>query len=83
MAKLGMTHESIGPPRIVAQSNVLNRMSAPATGNRPDPRSRLAQRRVLLPSKDFFFNGEAVVVITCRRRTPTATAWCSSADPTC
>src|SRR6202453_3218612 len=35
MAKLGMTGESIAPPRIVAQSNVLNRMTGPQPGNGP------------------------------------------------
>ena len=63
MAKLGMTGESIGPPRIVAQSNVLNRMSAPPSGNQPKiPEAAWPNDEYFLPSKDFFFNGEAVVV---------------------
>ena len=63
MAKLGMTHESTGAPRIVAQSNVLNRMSAPPTGNQPTiPQAAWPNDEYFLPSKDFFLNGEAVVV---------------------
>jgi cyclase len=63
MAKLGMTGESIGPPRIVAQSNVLNRMTAAPTANQPKiPEAKWPNDEYFLPSKDFFFNGEAVVV---------------------
>jgi cyclase len=63
MAKLGMTRESIGPPRIVAQSNVLNRMSGPQPANAPKiPEEAWPNDEYFLPSKDFFFNGEAVVV---------------------
>jgi cyclase len=63
MAKLGMTGESIGPPRIVAQSNVLNRMTAAPSGNQPKiPEAEWPNDEYFLPSKDFFFNGEAVVV---------------------
>jgi len=63
MAKLGMTGESIGPPRIVAQSNVLNRMTAPPSGNQPKiPEAEWPNDEYFMPSKDFFFNGEAVVV---------------------
>jgi len=63
MAKLGMTHESIGPPRIVAQSNVLNRMSGPQPGNQPKiPEAAWPNDEYFVPSKDFFFNGEAVAV---------------------
>ena len=53
MAKLGMTRESIGPPRIVAQSNVLNRMTRAARQPAQDPRSRLAQRRILPAHQGF------------------------------
>ncbi len=63
MAKLGMTRESIGPPRIVAQSNVLNRMTAPPAANQPKiPEAAWPNDEYFLPTKDFFFNGEAVVV---------------------
>jgi cyclase len=62
MAKLGMTRESVGAPRIVAQSNVLNRMSTPAPGEPKIPEAAWPNDEYFLPSKDFFFNGEAVVV---------------------
>jgi len=63
IARLGMTGESIGPPRIVAQSNVLNRMTMPAAGNQPKiPEAAWPNDEYFQPSKDFFFNGEAVVV---------------------
>jgi cyclase len=62
MAKLGMTGESIGPPRIVAQSNVLNRMTNPAPGEPKIPEAAWPNDEYFLPSKDFYFNGEAVVV---------------------
>jgi cyclase len=62
MAKLGMTRESIGPPRIVAQSNVLNRMTTPAPGEAKVPEADWPNDEYFMPTKDFFFNGEAVVV---------------------
>ena len=63
MAKLGMTHASIGPPRIVAHSNVLDRMSGPQPGNQPKiPEEAWPNDEYFLPTKDFFLNGEAVVV---------------------
>jgi cyclase len=62
MAKLGMTRESVGAPRIVAQSNVLNRMTTPAPGEAKIPEAAWPNDEYFLPSKDFFFNGEAVVV---------------------
>jgi cyclase len=62
IAKLGMTRESIGPPRIVAQSNVLNRMTTPAPGEPKVPEAAWPNDEYFLPSKDFYFNGEAVVV---------------------
>jgi cyclase len=62
MSKLGMTPESIGPPRIVAQSNVLNRMTTPAPGQPKIPEAAWPNDEYFLPTKDFFFNGEAVVV---------------------
>ncbi len=63
MAKLGMTRESIGAPRIVAQSNVLNRMTEAQPGNQPKiPEADWPNDEYFQPTKDFFFNGEAVVV---------------------
>ena len=62
MAKLGMTRESIGPPRIVAQSNVLNRMTTPTAGQPKIPEAEWPNDEYFTPTKDFFVNGEAVVV---------------------
>ncbi len=63
MSKLGMTRESIGPPRIVAQSNVLNRMTEAQPANQPKiPEADWPNDEYFEPTKDFFFNGEAVVV---------------------
>jgi cyclase len=63
ISKLGMTRESIAGPRIVAQSNVLNRMTGPQPDNQPKiPEEEWPNDEYFLPSKDFFFNGEAVVV---------------------
>jgi cyclase len=47
------------PPRIVAHESVLNRMSA-ASGKVPD--ALWPNDEYFLPTKDFSFNGEAVVV---------------------
>jgi glyoxylase-like metal-dependent hydrolase (beta-lactamase superfamily II) len=61
--KLGMTRESVGPPRLIAQSNVLNRMSGPQPNNGPPiPEAAWPNDEYFLPTKDFFFNGEAVIV---------------------
>jgi len=62
IAKLGMTGESVGAPRIVAQSNVLNRMTSPAPGEPKIPEATWPNDEYFTPTKDFFFNGEAVVV---------------------
>lgn len=62
IAKLGMTQESVGAPRIVAQSNVLNRMTSPAPGEPKIPEAAWPNDEYFTPTKDFFFNGEAVVV---------------------
>ena len=62
MAKLGMTRESIGAPRIVAQSNVLNRMTSAQPGQPKIPEAEWPNDEYFMPTKDFFFNGEAVVV---------------------
>ena len=63
IAKLGMTRESVGAPRIVAQSNVLNRMSARQPGNQPKiEEAAWPNDEYFTPTKDFFFNGEAIIV---------------------
>jgi glyoxylase-like metal-dependent hydrolase (beta-lactamase superfamily II) len=50
-------------PRIVAHENVLNRMSAATLGNQEKvPDALWPNDEYFLPTKDFAFNGEAVVV---------------------
>ncbi len=50
-------------PRIIANDHVLNRMTArPAAGQPAVPESDWPNDEYFTPSKDFFFNGEAVVV---------------------
>lgn len=49
--------------RIIAHENVLNRMSrAPLAGEAPIPEAQWPNDEYFQPSKDFAFNGEAVVV---------------------
>ena len=63
LAKLGATPASLGAPRIVAHENVLNRMTARPTGNEPPiPVAGWPNDEYPGARKDFFFNGEAVVV---------------------
>ncbi len=50
-------------PRIIANDHVLNRMTAPpAAGQAAVPESDWPNDEYFTPSKDFFFNGEAVIV---------------------
>jgi cyclase len=50
-------------PRIIANDHVLNRMTAaPAPGQQPFPEADLPNDEYFNPTKDFFFNNEAVVV---------------------
>ena len=50
-------------PRMVAHQNVLNRMSAAPTGSQPPvPDGLWPNDEYFTPTKDFSFNGEAVVV---------------------
>jgi cyclase len=50
-------------PRIIAHENVLNRVSAAPTGGRaPVPDALWPNDEYFMPTKDFSFNGEAVVV---------------------
>jgi cyclase len=50
-------------PRIIAYENVLNRVSAtPATGRAAVPEALWPNDEYFMPTKDFSFNGEAVVV---------------------
>jgi cyclase len=62
LARLGMTPASLGPPRIVAHSSVLNRMAS-KEANQPElPEAGWPNDEYFNPTKDFFFNNEAVVV---------------------
>ncbi|HTR35484.1 MAG TPA: MBL fold metallo-hydrolase [Bryobacteraceae bacterium] len=62
-SKLGMTRTSIGAPRIVAQSNVLNRMTGPQPDHQPKiPEAEWPNDEYFSPFKDFFMNGEAIKV---------------------
>ena len=50
-------------PRIIAHQNVLNRLSAaPANSGSPVPDALWPNDEYFMPTKDFSFNGEAVVV---------------------
>ncbi len=58
LARLGATPASLGRPRIVAHERVVRRMVAsPGV-----PRDAWPNDDYFTPEKDFFFNGEAVVV---------------------
>ncbi len=53
-----------GGATVIAHENVLNRMTAPAkSGETPPPQKGLPNDEYFSPTKDFFFNGEAVLVI--------------------
>jgi cyclase len=50
-------------PRIIANDHVLNRMTAPpAAGQQPFPEADWPNDEYFNPTKDFFFNNEAVIV---------------------
>jgi cyclase len=52
-----------GGATVIANENVLNRMTKPVTGNTTPPLERgLPNDEYFTPTKDFFFNGEAVVI---------------------
>jgi cyclase len=51
------------PLNIIAHENVLNRMTAPVTGNQtPPPQMGLPTDEYFRPTKDFHFNGEAIIL---------------------
>jgi glyoxylase-like metal-dependent hydrolase (beta-lactamase superfamily II) len=53
-----------GGATVIAHENVLNRMTAPAKpGQTQAPQKGLPNDEYFTPTKDFFFNGEAVIVI--------------------
>lgn len=52
-----------GGPTIIAHANVLNRLTAPVTGNQtPPPQKGLPNDEYDWQFKDLYFNGEAVVI---------------------
>ncbi len=52
-----------GGATVIAHDNVLNRMTTPVTGGQaPPPQTGLPNDEYDTPTKDFFFNGEAVVI---------------------
>ena len=67
VARLTATGEGDARPRIVAHENVLNRMSAAPVGNAKGSQPAVSDAlwpndEYSTPTKDFSFNGEAVVV---------------------
>jgi len=53
-----------GGATIIAHENVLNRMTTPVTGNQtPPPQKGLPTDEYFTPTKDLFFDGEAVVIM--------------------
>lgn len=58
LARLGTTPASIGRPRMVAHQNVVHRL----VGTPAVPRDAWPNDDFFTPDKDFFFNGEAVIV---------------------
>ena len=51
------------PLAIIAHENVLNRMTTPVTGSKtPPPQVGLPTDEYFRPSKDFHFNGEAIIL---------------------
>jgi cyclase len=61
IAKAGSTTRG-GPTEIIAQENVLNRMSAPAGKQAPTPTEAWPTDTFFPEEKDFFFNDEAVML---------------------
>jgi cyclase len=49
-------------PRIIANDHVLNRMTTPIAGQPATPDADLPNDEYFNPTKDFFFNNEAVIV---------------------
>jgi glyoxylase-like metal-dependent hydrolase (beta-lactamase superfamily II) len=50
------------PLRIIAQENVLNRMTKPAGKETPTPQLGLPEDEYFTPSKDLRLNGEAIII---------------------
>lgn len=63
MGATGASPVAGGGATVIAHENVLNRMTTPVTGNQtPEPQKGLPTDEYFTPTKDFFFNGEAVVI---------------------
>ncbi len=63
MGAVGASPVAGGGATLIAHENVLNRMTQPVTGNQtPPPQTGLPNDTYDTPSKDLFFNGEAVVI---------------------
>jgi len=59
----GLAQVAGGGATVIAHENVVNRMTTPVTGSTtPPPQKGLPTDEYFLPQKDFFFNGEAVVI---------------------
>ncbi len=58
LTRLGTTPASVGRTRVIAHQNVVHRL----VGNASIPRDAWPNDDFFTPDKDFFFNGEAVVV---------------------
>jgi cyclase len=63
MGAAGASQVVGGGATVIAHNNVLNRMTTPVTGSQaPPPQTGLPNDEYDTPTKDFFFNGEAVVI---------------------
>jgi len=63
MGAAGASQVMGGGATVIAHNNVLNRMTTPVTGSQaPPPQTGLPNDEYDTPTKDFFFNGEAVVI---------------------
>ena len=58
LTRLGTTPASVGRTRVVAHQNVVHRL----VGNASIPRDAWPNDDFFTPDKDFFFNGEAIIV---------------------
>ncbi len=63
MGAAGASQVMGGGATVIAHDNVLNRMTTPVTGSQAPPtQTGLPNDEYDTPTKDFFFNGEAVVI---------------------
>ena len=63
MGAAGASQVMGGGATVIAHNNVLNRMTTPVTGSQaPPPQTGLPNDEYDTPTKDFFFNGEAVII---------------------